>query len=77
MTIKKTNTPESLFPVYEALMNLLKVAGYETKDLTISQMSAIKLNVIEAIEATELTPSELVKTLSPEGEVTFKEAVGE
>ena len=77
MTIKKLNTPESLFPVYEALMNLLKVAGYETKDLTISQMSAIKLNVIEAIEATELTPSELVKTLSPEGEVTFKEAVGE
>ena len=77
MTIKKTNTPESLFPVYEALMNLLKVAGYETKDLTLSQMSAIKLNVIEAIEATDLNPSELVKTLSPEGEVTFKEAVGE
>lgn len=77
MTIKKTNTPESLFPVYEALMNLLKVAGYETKGLTLSQMSAIKLNVIEAIEATDLNPSELVKILSPEGEVTFKEAVGE
>ena len=77
MTIKKTNTPTELFPVYNALMEFLKVAGYETKDLTLSQMSAIKLNVIEAIEATELTPSELVKTLSPEGEVTFKEAVGE
>lgn len=77
MTIQKLNTPESLFPVYEALMNLLKVAGYETENLTLSQMAAIKLNVIDAIEATELTPSELVKTLSPEGEMTFKEVVGE
>lgn len=77
MTIAKLNTPESSFPVYEALMNLLKVAGYETETLTISQMVAIKLNVIEAIEATELIPSELVKSLSPEGEVTFKESVGE
>ena len=77
MTIKKLNTPESLFPVYEALMNLLKVSGYETKNLTLSQMSAIKLNVMDTIEATELTPSELIKTLSPEGEVTFRESVGE
>ena len=77
MTIKKLNTPESLFPVYEALMNLLKVAGYETENLTLSQMSSIKLNVIEAIETTELTPSELVKILSPEGEITFREIVGE
>ena len=77
MTIKESNTPTALFPVYNALMEFLKVAGYETETLTISQMSAIKLNVIEAIEITDLTPSELVKSLSPEGEITFRETVGE
>lgn len=77
MTIKKLNTPESLFPVYEALMNLLKVAGYDTKDLTLSQMSAIKLNVIEAIEATDLNPSEYIKELGLDSQVTFRKVVGE
>ena len=77
MTIKKLNTPAELFPVYEALMNLLKAAGYKTENLTLSQMTSIKLNVIEAIEATDLTPSDYVKSLSPEGEVTFRKAAGE
>jgi hypothetical protein len=77
MTIKKLNTPESSFPVYEALMNLLKVAGYETKDLTLSQMSAIKLNVIEAIETTDLNPSEYIKSLGLDSQVTFTKVVGE
>lgn len=77
MTIKKTNTPTELFPVYNALMDFLKAAGYDTETLTISQMSAIKLNVIDAIETTDLTPSDYVKSLSPEGEVTFRKAVGE
>ena len=77
MTIKKTNTPTELFPVYNALMDFLKVAEYETETLTISQMSAIKLNVIEAIEATELNPSEYIKSLSIGGELTFKGTIGE
>ena len=77
MTIKKLNTPESLFPVYEALMNLLKVAGYETENLTLSQMSAIKLNVIDAIEATDLNPSEYIKSLGLDSQVTFRKVVGE
>lgn len=77
MTIKKLSTPTELFPSYNALMEFLKVAGYETETLTISQMSAIKLNVIEAIEATDLTPSDYIKSLSPEGEVTFRKAAGE
>ena len=77
MTIKKTNTPKSLFPVYEALMKLLKVAGYETKDLTLSQMSAIKLNVIDAIEATDLNQTEYIKSLGLDSQVTFRKVVGE
>ena len=77
MTIKKLNTPESLFPIYEALMNLLKVAGYETENLTLSQMSAIKLNVIEAIEVTDLNPSDFIKSLGLDSQITFTKMVGE
>jgi hypothetical protein len=77
MTIKKTNTPTELFPVYNALMEFLKVAGYETEALTISQMSAIKLNVIEAIEATDLNPSDYIKGLGLDSQVTFRKVAGE
>lgn len=77
MTITKTNTPESLFPVYEALMDFLKVAGYETKDLTISQLASIKISVTNAIEATDLTPSDYIKYLGPDSQITFKAMVGE
>jgi hypothetical protein len=77
MTITKTNTPESLFPVYEALMDFLKVAGYETKDLTISQLASIKISVTNAIEATDLTPSDYIKYLGPDSQITFKALAGE
>ena len=77
MTIKKLSTPTELFPSYQALMVFLKVAGYDTETLTISQMSAIKLNVIDAIEATDLTPSEYIKELGLDSQITFRKAVGE
>ena len=77
MTIKKLSTPTELFPVYNMLMDFLKVAGYETETLTISQISAIKLNVIEAIEATDLTPSECIKELGLDSVITFRESAGE
>jgi hypothetical protein len=77
MTIKKLNTPTELFPSYQALMEFLKVAGYDTETLTISQMSAIKLNVMDAIEATELEPSDYIKELGLDSQVTFRKAVGE
>lgn len=77
MTITKTNTPESLFPVYEALINFLKVAGYETKDLTISQLASIKLNVTNAIETTDLNPSDYIKSLGSDSQITFKALAGE
>jgi hypothetical protein len=77
MTIKKLNTPTELFPVYNALMDFLKAAGYETEALTISQMSSIKLNVIEAIEATDLTTSDYIKELGLDSQVTFRKVAGE
>ena len=77
MTIKKLSTPTELFPSYNALMEFLKVAGYDTETLTISQMSAIKLNVIDAIEATDLTPSDYIKELYSDSQITFRKAVGE
>ena len=77
MTIKKLSTPTELFPSYNALMEFLKVAGYDTETLTISQMSAIKLNVMDAIEATELEPSDYIKELGLDSQVTFRKAVGE
>jgi hypothetical protein len=77
MTIKKLSTPTELFPVYNALMEFLKVAGYDTETLTISQMSAIKLNVMEAIEATELEPSKYIKELGLDGGVAFRKIAGE
>jgi hypothetical protein len=77
MTIKKLSTPTELFPVYNALMEFLIAAGYDTETLTISQMSAIKLNVMEAIEATELEPSKYIKELGLDGQVTFRKIAGE
>jgi len=77
MAIKKLSTPTELFPSYNALMEFLKVAGYDTETLTISQMSAIKLNVIDAIEATDLTPSDYIKELGLDSQITFRKAVGE
>jgi hypothetical protein len=77
MTIKKLITPTELFPVYNALMEFLIAAGYDTKTLTISQMSAIKLNVMDAIEATDLTPSDYIKELGLNGQVTFRKVAGE
>jgi hypothetical protein len=77
MTIKKLSTPTELFPSYNALMEFLKVAGYDTETLTVSQISAIKLNVIDAIEATDLTPSDYIKELGLDSQITFRKAVGE
>lgn len=77
MTIKKLSTPTELYPSYRALMDFLEVAGYDTETLTISQMSAIKLNVIDAIEATELEPSDYIKELGLNSQVTFRKVAGE
>ena len=77
MTIKKLSTPTELFPSYNALMEFLKVAGYDTETLTISQMSAIKLNVMDAIEATDLTPSDYIKELGLDSQVMFRKVAGE
>jgi hypothetical protein len=77
MTIKKLSTPTELFPSYNALMEFLIVAGYDTETLTISQMSAIKLNVMDAIEATELEPSDYIKELGLNSQVTFRKVAGE
>jgi hypothetical protein len=40
-------------------------------------MSAIKLNVIDAIEATDLNPSEYIKELGLDSQVTFRKVAGE
>jgi hypothetical protein len=77
MTIKKLSTPTELFPSYNALMEFLIVARYDTETLTISQMSAIKLNVMDAIEATELEPSDYIKELGLNSQVTFRKVAGE
>lgn len=77
MTIKKLSTPTELYPSYRALMDFLEAAGYETETLTISQMSAIKLNVIDAIEATELNPSDYIKELGLDSGVAFRKSAGE
>ena len=77
MTIKRLSTPTELFPSYNALMEFLIVAGYDTETLTISQMSAIKLNVMDAIEATELEPSDYIKELGLDGGVAFRKVAGE
>lgn len=77
MTIKRLSTPTELFPLYNALMEFLQLAGYDTETLTISQMSAIKLNVIDAIEATDLNPSDYIRELGLDGIVTFRKAAGE
>ena len=77
MTIKRLSTPTELFQSYNALMEFLKVAGYDTETLTISQMSAIKLNVIDAIEATDLNPSDYIKELGLDSQVMFRKVAGE
>ena len=49
-------------------MKFLKALGYKTNELTISQMVNLKINIIEAIEATELRDTETTKVMSPSDE---------
>jgi hypothetical protein len=66
-TIKKVKEI-GIFEQYEATMVFLKALGYKTNELTVSQMASLKLNIVEAIEATELRDTETLKVISPSDE---------
>ncbi len=63
-TIKKVKEVNKLSPVYISLMEFLEIAGYETNSLTINQLASIKLNVINAIETTDLKDTDQIKTIN-------------
>jgi hypothetical protein len=64
-TIKKVNEV-GIFEQYEATMKFLKALGYKTNELTISQMTSLKLNIIEAIETTDLRDENELKVMTPD-----------
>lgn len=64
-TIEKVNEV-SIFAQYEATMAFLKALGYKTDQLTLNQMAKIKINIVDAIEATDLKDENELKVMTPD-----------
>jgi predicted nucleotide-binding protein len=64
-TLKKVNEV-SIFEQYEAAMTFLKALGYKTNELTLSQMTSLKLAMVEAIETTDLRNEDEIKVMTPD-----------
>jgi hypothetical protein len=64
-TLKKVNEV-SIFEQYEAAMTFLKALGYKTNELTLSQMTSLKLAMVEAIETTDLRNEDEIKGMTPD-----------
>jgi hypothetical protein len=63
-TLKKVNEI-SIIEQYEAAMMFLKLMGYKTDELTLSQMASIKMAMVEAIETTDLRNEDVTKVMTP------------
>lgn len=63
--IKKVNEV-SIFNQYETTMLFLKSLGYKTDDLTLNQLAKLKINIIDAIEATDLRDENELKVMTPD-----------
>jgi hypothetical protein len=66
-TLEKVNEV-SIFAQYESTMTFLKAMGYKTNELTVSQMASLKLNIIGAIESTDLRDENELKVMTPTDE---------